>query len=295
MRILISDDDLTSRSMLAAVLKKSGHDVVETRDGTQAWEELQKSDAPKLAILDWMMPGMDGVEVVRRVRTIPSPEPPYIIMLTANCSMAHVVAGLDAGADEYLAKPFDISELHARLRVAQRVLGLQEALARQASHDPLTHALNRRGILDALDKEIVRAARTSTTLSIGMCDIDHFKLVNDTHGHLAGDDVLSGVVQCIQGGLRDYDLIGRYGGEEFLVVAPGSAGTPGEGLYQRLCAAVAKSPIVSRDGSIAVTVSIGVAVLNGADAAPTLLAAADAALYRAKDEGRNRVVYAAGA
>lgn len=292
MRVLIAEDDFTSRTVLASVLKKNGHEVVETVNGAEAWDELQKLDAPKLVILDWMMPEMDGPEVVRRVRAIQSPQPPYIIILTSKGEKADIVAGLDAGADDYLAKPFDAAELQARMRVGQRMVELQETVVRQATHDPLTGALNRRGILHALEKEVARAKRSSTRLCVGMCDIDHFKKVNDTHGHLIGDDVLCGVVQRIQSDLREYDLIGRFGGEEFILLTPGCTGSPKECPYNRLCAAVAESPMATKDCGIPVSVSIGVAVASGDSTADTLLAAADAALYRAKDEGRNRVVRA---
>ncbi len=292
MHILIAEDDFTSRNMLAAVLEKSGHDVVATVNGAEAWGRLQMPDAPQMAILDWMMPEMDGVEVARQVRALQSPQPPYIIMLTTKGEKADIVAGLDAGADDYLAKPFDPTELQARIRVGKRILELQGALLRQATHDPLTGSLNRRGILDTMEAEIARASRSAASFSIGICDIDHFKQVNDTHGHLVGDDVLRGVVQRIQGALRGHDLIGRYGGEEFLVIAPNSTGSPEEHLYQRLCAAVATRPFKTGAGAVTVTVSIGVTSANGASKGDAVLAVADAALYRAKDEGRNRVVYA---
>jgi two-component system, cell cycle response regulator len=292
MRILIAEDDVTSRNIIQAVLKKGGHEVVTTVNGAEAWIELQKPDAPKLAILDWMMPEMDGLEVVCLVRANQVPQPPYIIMLTAKGEKADIIAGLDAGANDYLAKPFDVTELQARIRVGQRMVELQETIVHQSTHDPLTGVLNRRGILNALETEVSRAKRTSASLSVGMCDLDHFKQVNDTHGHLVGDDVLCGAVQSLQGGLRNYDLIGRYGGEEFLVVAPGSAGTSEENLYHRLCAAVAENPMATRGGGIAVTVSIGVATAKGDSTADAVLAVADTALYRAKDEGRNRVIYA---
>lgn len=131
MRILIAEDDLTSRVMLAAVLKKGGHEVVETTNGTQAWEALGKPDAPRLAILDWMMPGLDGLDVVRRIRSLPSLPPPYIIILTAREGKTDVIAGLEAGADDYLAKPFDPGELLARVAVGRRMIQLQERLTDQ--------------------------------------------------------------------------------------------------------------------------------------------------------------------
>lgn len=131
MRILIADDDFTSRVILAELLKKSGHEVLEAIDGAQAWEEMRKPDAPSLAILDWMMPAMEGLEVVRRVRALQSPQPPYLIMVTVKDAKADLVAGLDSGANDYLAKPFDSGELRARIEVGRRVIEMQEQLAAQ--------------------------------------------------------------------------------------------------------------------------------------------------------------------
>ena len=149
MRILIADDDFTSRVMLAALLKKSGHEVVETTNGSESWEELRKPDAPRLAILDWMMPEMDGPEVVRRVRALETDQPPYIIMLTTRGEKADIIAGLDAGADDYLAKPFHPGELRARVEVGRRLIEMQEQLATQVRElrQALEHIKTLQGIL----------------------------------------------------------------------------------------------------------------------------------------------------
>jgi len=301
MRILIAEDDVTSRTILTGILTKWGYDPLPVNDGGAAWEALQALDAPKLAILDWTMPQLDGIEVCRRIREIDTLDPPYIIILTSKDEKKDIVRGLDAGGNDYVCKPYDAAELHARIKVGQKMIALQtslnrakETMAHLAMHDPLTGVLNRRAILDTVAREISRSKRSSATLSVGMLDIDHFKKVNDGHGHQVGDDVLCEVVRCIQSNLRDYDQVGRYGGEEFLVVAPGSTGSPAESLYQRLCAGVAKNPIETRAGSLRVTVSLGVAGGKGFSTVDEMLAAADAALYQAKDEGRNRVVYATG-
>lgn len=296
MRILISEDDFTSRAMLTAVLRKWSYDPVTTENGAQAWEALQQAGAPKLILLDWNMPELDGVEVVRRVRTLVTSEPPYIIMLTSNGTKASVVAGLEAGANDYVVKPYDTDELLARIRVGQRMVELQanllkarNALAHEAMHDPLTGAANRRAIMETMSSELSRAKRQNADLSIGICDIDHFKKVNDTHGHLVGDEVLCGVVRLLEGSLRKYDRVGRWGGEEFLVVAPGSRDGEAGGLYERLRAALADNPISTQAGKVSITVSIGAATWSGNQSAEELLGAADAALYRAKDRGRNCV------
>ncbi len=299
MRILIAEDDTTSRSILAAVLRKSGHEVLETVNGQAAWEALQRADAPPLAILDWMMPEMDGPEIVRRLRLLPTERPPYIIMLTAKGDKADIIAGLDAGANDYLSKPFDPGELRARVEVGRRLIEIQDALiesrelmAQQATHDSLTGLLNRRAILDRLQQELARTARTGGLLTVGVCDIDHFKQVNDTYGHQAGDDVLCEFSRILSESLRDYDCVGRMGGEEFLVVAPMKAKEDCPSLYGRLCLQVADRKIATRAGTLSITTSIGVAWAAVGTSVDEILAVADAALYRAKASGRNRVVYA---
>ncbi|MBI9082749.1 MAG: diguanylate cyclase [Desulfobacterales bacterium] len=299
MRILIAEDDFTSRGMLAAVLKKAGHEPVETVNGLEAWGALQKPDAPRLVILDWMMPEMDGLEVLRRVRALPGDRPPYILMLTTKTDKAEIIAGLDAGANDYLAKPFDVGELRARVEVGRRMVEMQDALAEsrevlahEAAHDPLTGMLNRRAILDLLHKELARAGRHADGVSIGICDIDHFKSFNDTYGHQTGDDVLCELARVMTACCRVYDSIGRMGGEEFLIIAPAKAGADANSLYDRLCASVAGLKMETRSGALSVTVSIGVVIANSGDTVDDLVGAADAALYRAKAEGRNRVVFA---
>jgi two-component system cell cycle response regulator len=299
MKILIAEDDLTSRSILTAVLKKWDFDPVVAEDGAAAWDYLQRPDAPGLVLLDWNMPGLDGLEVCRRLRAVETRNPAYVILLTARGQKGDIVLGLQAGANDYISKPYHSEELQARIGVGRRMLELQshllearDALIHQATHDPLTDILNRRAILDRLAQEISRAGREKACLSVGMFDIDHFKAVNDVHGHQAGDDALIAFTRCIRARLRNYDILGRYGGEEFLVIAPGSVGHNGESLYERLRAGVAETVTPTRAGPLSLTVSIGVAKGTGAGTVDALLAAADAALYQAKAAGRNRVVYA---
>lgn len=299
MRILIAEDDQTCRAMLAAVLKKWGYDVLTANDGSAAWEILQQPDPPRLIILDWVMPELDGLELCRRIRAQEGSDPPYVILLTAKGETNDIVEALDAGANDYVTKPYDNAELRARVGVGRRMLELQadlngakNALAHEAMHDALTGIFNRRAILDGLARELSRAKRQGSTLSIGICDIDHFKQINDRYGHQVGDDTLRGFTQIIQQHMRDCDLLGRYGGEEFLIIAPGSNGTPQEMLYQRLCEAVAATPVSTQAGDISITASFGVAPGTGERTVDGLLAAADAAMYRAKNMGRNCVAYA---
>jgi diguanylate cyclase (GGDEF)-like protein len=297
MKILLAEDDLTSRSMLAAVLKKWGYDPVLTNDGAAAWEELQKPDAPRLALLDWNMPGLEGLEVCRRLRKKETTNPGYVILLTGRTEKGDIVQGLEAGANDYISKPYDNAELLARIRVGQRMLELQSslletqaALAHQAAHDALTGIFNRRAIMDQLAKELARALRQGGRLSVGMCDIDHFKEVNDRLGHQAGDEVLVAFSRILQASLREYDYVGRYGGEEFLVIASNPSAQGADVLYERLRRQVAETVIQTRAGDVSLTVSIGTATATGPATVDQLIAAADAALYRAKEAGRDRVV-----
>lgn len=298
MRILIAEDDFTSRVVLMAVLKKQGHEVVATIDGAEAWAVMQQQDSPKLAILDWVMPEMDGCEVVRRIRALPGDLPPYIIMLTSKDEKADVIAGLDAGADDYLSKPYDPGELRARIEVGQRMIEMRaalvesrEALAHLAAHDPLTGLLNRRAILDQLNRDLARVSRKGDAVAVGMCDIDHFKQMNDTYGHQVGDEVLRGLALILTDNLRKCDAVGRMGGEEFLVIAPVEEGTDCMSLFNRLCTHISENPITTKAGALSITISVGVARAVAGCTVDEVLDTADAALYRAKNQGRNRVVY----
>ena len=298
MKILVAEDDLVTRRILEAYLAKWGYEAVVAADGQEAWRLLQQDDAPRLAILDWMMPGMDGTFICRGVRKLNLQPYIYLILLTARDYKEDVVKGLEAGADEYLTKPFDPYELKARLRSGARIVELQdsliqarEALREQAMHDPLTHILNRRATLDFLTSELIRAVREHNPLSVMMVDIDLFKSVNDKYGHLAGDEVLCEVARRLRISVRTSDLVGRFGGEEFLVVAPACCTAGGMIQAERLRDVVCSQPIIIKDRSVTVTISVGVATtldprrheMEG------LLTAADEALYRAKAAGRNRV------
>ena len=301
MRILIAEDDVTSRLLLKRVLENWGYDVTATTDGSEALQALQAEDAPRLAILDWMMPGMDGVDVCRRVRSRETLQPPYIILLTALGDKESVVTGLEAGADDYVGKPYDPDELHARLEVGRRLVELndelleaQHALEILARTDALTGVLNRGAIVMELEREAERAAREGVPLGLGMLDIDHFKLVNDTHGHAAGDAVLCEVVRRVLGVMRPYDSFGRFGGEEFLVLVPGSGERELRDVLERIRSVIGSAAIVVDGHELAVTVSLGGAT-RGRESADDLIARADDALYAAKEQGRDRVVLAVSA
>ena len=298
MQILVAEDNPVFQSMLKNMLGKWGYEVVLADNGELAWNILQSAQAPPLAILDWMMPGMDGVEVCRRIREANQERYIYVILLTAKTEQKDLVVGMDAGADDYLTKPFNTHELRVRLRAGRRILDLQEqllqaqeALREQATHDGLTGLWNRTSILEILQKEAARAAREETPLAVLMADLDFFKKINDTYGHLAGDSVLRESARRMRGIVRAYDAIGRYGGEEFLVVLPGCDESGGLAQAERLRESIAGQPIPTSVGDVAVTCSLGLSWTREPEPSATkeLLSLADSALYAAKRSGRNRV------
>jgi diguanylate cyclase (GGDEF)-like protein len=294
-KILVADDDAVSRRLLEVTVKKWGYDVVVADDGDKAWDVLQREDAPQLAILDWVMPGMDGPEICRQVRTFGDQRYIYLLLLTAKSEKEDLIEGMEAGADDFLTKPFDVQELRTRLRAGTRILELQETLREQATHDSLTGLWNRAATFDFLRRELSRAERQGTLVSVVMADIDHFKPINDTHGHLVGDVVLREVARRLSSSVRDYDVTGRFGGEEFLLVFPGCAVRNAVDRAEQLRACVNREPVETSEGPIPVTLSLGVAGSEAARATDpdSLLRAADAALYRAKNGGRDRVEVAA--
>jgi diguanylate cyclase (GGDEF)-like protein len=297
-KILIAEDDAISRRLLDTILKKWGYEVVVAFNGAQAWNELQKEDAPRLAILDWMMPEMDGVEVCGKVRDRTDAPYVYILLLSAKSQREDLVKGMESGADDYITKPFDANELKVRLRAGRRILDLQsqlmsaqEALREQAARDPLTGIWNRNAIFDTFRRELARAEREGSPLCIVMLDIDHFKNLNDTHGHMAGDAVLREFTGRIAASLRPYDAVGRYGGEEFLVVLPGCTLESGVRHAERLRGLITNNSFDTSEGRHTVSCSLGVASISpgGPNDPDSLIRAADAALYRAKRNGRDRV------
>ena len=248
-----------------------------------------------------MMPGLNGVDVCREIRR-QRPEPyTYILLLTAKEAKLSVVEGLESGADDYLTKPFHPQELKARIRVGLRLLELEDKLVRareamryKAMHDTLTGTWNRGAILETLDREVSRSQREGLSLGVLIADLDHFKAVNDTYGHLAGDAVLREVTKRMQMDVRPYDAVGRYGGEEFLILLPGCSGPETLEKAERLRKAVIERPVETEAGSLNVTVSIGAVATADwrEDTSNQILQMADAALYRAKGEGRNRTLMA---
>jgi diguanylate cyclase (GGDEF)-like protein len=302
MRILIADDSIVSRHLLDATLRRWGYEVMIACDGNEAWRILQSQDAPRIAILDWVMPGMTGPEVCRRVRANTKEKDiyTYILLLTSKSQREDLIEGMESGADDYLTKPFDQHELKVRLRPGTRIVELQqelifarEELREQATKDFLTRIWNRSSILDILDRELDRGRRDKQPLGVILADLDHFKAVNDNYGHFGGDAVLREFVRRMSGSMRPYDAIGRYGGEEFLVVLPGCDDAATRKQAERMRAALADESMAFNEESRLITCSFGAtASVPGIDVtAESLIRLADDALYRAKRHGRNRVVF----
>lgn len=301
MKLLIAEDEPISRRIIESMVRKWGYDVTVAGDGNKAWEIMQSNGAPGLALLDWMMPGMDGVDVCRRVRELKTPLRPYIILLTGKEGKGDLVAGISAGADDYVTKPFVQEELQVRIRAGERILEMQmemlaakEALRFQATHDALTGLLNRASGLARLQRELSVTERTGRLVGVAMIDLDHFKKVNDTYGHAAGDSVLVEAAKRMTAHMRPYEDLARFGGEEFLVVLTECDLTAAECVAERLRSCIADREIDVPGAKLAVTASIGVACSSQLEH-PTdklLISLADAALYRAKEQGRNRVVRA---
>ncbi len=301
-RILIADDSIVSRHLLDATLRKWGYEVVVACDGNEAWRILQSNDAPKIAILDWVMPGMTGPEVCRNVRANTKEKDiyTYILLLTSKSQREDLIEGMESGADDYLTKPFDQHELKVRLRPGLRIIELQqelitarEELREQATKDFLTRIWNRSSILDILDRELDRGRRDKQPLGVILADLDHFKLVNDNYGHFSGDAVLREFVRRMSASMRSYDAVGRYGGEEFLVVLPGCDDAATRKQAERMRAALAGEAMAFNEESRTITCSFGAtASVPGVEVtAESLIRLADDALYRAKRQGRNRVVF----
>lgn len=298
MRILIADDSSVSRHLLTATLSKWGYEVVPASDGLQAWDTLQQPNAPNLAILDWMMPGLTGLDLCRKIRERTDGPYTYILLLTSKSLKEDLIQGMEAGADDYIVKPFDQHELKVRLRAGTRLVELQkellaarEALREQATKDSLTKVWNRSSILEHLAHEIARADRDDSPVGIVLVDLDHFKDINDTYGHFAGDLVLQEAARLMRSSIRKYDSIGRYGGEEFLILLPGCDDETTCAQAERLRQQLAENPVAVSGTPLMITGSFGCtsAAPHTTLTADMLIRRADEALYRAKRLGRNRV------
>jgi two-component system, cell cycle response regulator len=301
MKILVADDDAVSRRLMEEILRRAGYEITTADNGRQALEKLLSRDGPRLALLDWMMPDLDGPEICLELRSHRERAYTYITLLTSKEAKEDLVAGLEAGADDYLTKPCNSEELKARLRTGQRILRLEDTLvaAREemrfkATHDPLTSLWNRGAILAHLNNEICRVQRDHRPFSLLLCDVDYFKKINDAYGHPAGDLVLREIAMRLSGAVRPGDTVGRYGGEEFLVLL-NDCGQPSIRLRAEQLRQTAGSALFDSFGRLSVSMSVGAMVVdqwNSGQSAEALLSQADIALYRAKTEGRNRTVIA---
>ncbi|HKW63342.1 MAG TPA: diguanylate cyclase [Candidatus Acidoferrum sp.] len=298
MRILIADDELVSRRLLEKTMQRAGYEVNAVPNGQLAAAELCKADGPRLALLDWVMPEMDGPGVCREVRKRKDHSYVYMILLTSKEKKEDVVAGLESGADDYLTKPFDPEELKARLRAGKRILDLEDRLIEareemrfQATHDALTSLWNRGVVMELLGREVTRARRENKCTAILLGDLDHFKDINDTYGHLAGDEVLKETARRLVSSVRSYDFVGRFGGEEFLVTLNNCDPAFGLARAEKIRNTIAERPVETSAGSVSVSMSFGLLLSQewGYLSVTEFLHEADSALYAAKAAGRNCV------
>lgn len=304
-RLLLVEDEPTQRMLVERQLRRAGYAVETAADGEEALSKILGGRF-QLLLTDWDMPGMDGRTLCRRVREANLPTYLYILLLTSHGSTDDVVAGLEAGADDYLRKPANEAELVARLNSGRRIVQLEQSLReanakiQQLSEtDSLVGTFNRRYLSTQLEREVDRACRYRHPLAAVMADLDRFKLINDERGHQTGDEVLCRFVELAKSTVRPSDWIARYGGEEFVIVLPETDLAGAAVAAEKLRALCAATPVETSSGKLAITASFGVAELqrSSADesasaAAQALLRRADSALYTSKNEGRNRVTLA---
>ncbi len=298
MKILIADDENVTRRRLEKIVTGMGFEVISCEDGLDAWKIIQSEDAPSFLILDWLMPGMDGLEICRKVREQNREPYTFILLLTSKGEQDDFVNGMEAGADDYVTKPFNLSELKARLKAGERIVELNKELLsvrndfeKLATYDKLTGLYNRNYMTEILDKEFVRALRYKTDLSCILLDLDYFKDVNDTFGHDFGDLVLREFSACLKREKRKTDISIRYGGEEFLLLLPNTDISGAKRMAEKIRVTCEKKRYSDSNSSTTVTVSIGIASVmhNKLLESKELLSLTDKALYRSKAEGRNRV------
>jgi two-component system, cell cycle response regulator len=299
MKVLIAEDNSTMRIMMAGILKRWGHQPVLAADGEEAWQIIQQPNAPQIAILDWEMPRIDGVEVCRRLRAREKEgeDYTYTILLTSRSEKQEIANGIEAGADDYILKPFDQLELRARMRTGNRIIQLQKELLqrkeeyRQLLHtDPLTGCRNRQAIMEKLHEEMIQAKRAGRTIGVSMMDIDHFKHINDRYGHAAGDEILRQFTQRLEQYMHSPDIFGRVGGEEFLGLW---ASKDNEDSLIKANESfrflIESAPFLTSEIEASLTVSIGVTTTLGDETVDAAIARADQALNSAKDNGWNRI------
>jgi two-component system, cell cycle response regulator len=293
MKILIAEDDPISRRILEANLLEWRYEVIAASDGVEAWEIIQQPESPNLIISDWMMPRKDGLELCREIRNMEKSEYIYFIILTAKGEKTNIIKGLEAGADDFLTKPFNREELKYRIRIGERIINLERRIMELANTDALTGLLNRRAFMERMEQEMSRAQREKRPLSFILADIDHFKTVNDTYGHQIGDLVLKRFADQLVTSARPYDFLGRYGGEEFVVCLAGADGIQAGSVAERMRQQIEDMKITLPDdlGAVRITASFGTNsyTVESGEKVDLLIKKADDALYLAKNKGRNCV------
>ena len=292
--VLLVDDDPGMLTTLSRILKPAGFRVRVASNGAEALQAVQR-ECPYFIITDWIMSPMDGIEFCRRLRREKLPHYVYVVLLTVKDQSDDTIAGLNAGADDFITKPVNQGKLLARLQAGTRVLELENRMNRYASRDPLTGVLNRRSFQEVLEREWRRAIRYRHHLSCVMIDVDFFKQINDTYGHLAGDSILTALVKSIKGACRDHDRLCRWGGDEFFVLLPETDEHGACAWAERCCSAVMEAEFCTGPNHLTITASFGVAQRDEEMRNPKqLLDLADQALRMAKKAGRRRVMTARG-
>jgi len=301
LKILIADDSEITRLMLYHKLSEWGYEIEVANDGEEAWEILCQENPPTLAIIDWMMPNMDGITLCKKIRENIKEPYIYMIILTMRNKKNDLIESMEAGADDFISKPFDADVLKVRLRAGIRILDLHNALisAReelriQATYDQLTALFNRRAIMDMFNREISRASRESSPIGVLMVDVDHFKKINDNYGHPAGDIVLKEAANRMKDSVRTYDSVGRFGGEEFLVILPKCGMNEVMIVAERLKKSISSQNFDLDNESIKVTISIGATNIIPDSIKidqDFIIQLVDTALYKAKKNGRDRIEF----
>lgn len=290
--ILVADDDPSVRRIVGKAAKTLCDEVVAVEDGAQAWEQLQTLEDVTLIISDWMMPNLDGPELLQKVRNDLRTKTLPFLMLTARDSDDDVVESFSQGADEYVKKPFSLTELLARAKSLIKMHNMQEELRQRAMTDGMTGLLNQSSFKERLENELARSHRYGSELCLLMMDLDHFKRVNDTHGHPAGDAVLEALSEILRKAVRKADVLARYGGEEFAALLPSTPMDGAKILAGRILEDVRTHTFAWEDKTIPLTISVGLAQLAEKESADMFLRRADEALYDAKRSGRDRLCVA---